>query len=163
MKDLDESILLIDLNRLEEECANQPKLFFKFGCQLTEAQEKVAVAKNALEVVKAELDVAIRLNPSKFGLEKITDKAIPPVILTQPQCGDAFNAYVQAKSNAGIIQIMVDSLDQRKRMLEKEVDLHGQKYFAKPYVPSEMNEDVEEIRKTSSRKKMKKRRSRSRD
>ncbi len=162
MHHLDDSILTIDLNRLEEECANQPKLFFKWASQLSDARQLVDEAKNEMEVTKADLNLAIRANPSKFGIEKSTEKSIDAAVLSHSQYEGAFNKHLQAKHKLDIVQAMVTAFDQRKRMLEKEVDLHGQKYFAKPYVPSETQESIDDLNKASARRKTKKKRRRDR-
>jgi len=163
MQEPNESILEIDLNILEEEWVNQPKLYFRFASQLADARREEGEAKNQIEVTKAELDLAIRTNPEKFdqpekdGKCKPTEKSIAAAIIGDEDYEKSFTAHLNAKHAVDILQAMTIALEHRKKALEKAVDLHGQNYWAKPYTKNE-KETTEDFEKHTARRKKKKRR-----
>lgn len=149
-----DSVFDIDKNLLDDEWLNQPKLYFKWAVQLEDARAKFEEAKVEFDLVKSELDLEIRDNPHKFHLpEKITEKMIVAVVLTQPEYKEAQQAVFTDKHRVGILQAAVTALDHRKKALEKLVDLHGQKYFATPRVSEDSRESMQEVEKQSVRRK----------
>ena len=68
----------IDLDRLDEEWLNQPKLYHEHSTYLTEAKEEKSRCEARLEVanddrraVRAKLDLRIRKNPIKINNLKL--------------------------------------------------------------------------------------------
>lgn len=164
-----ELVFDIDKNRLDDEWLNQPKRYFQWAVQLEDARADVDEAKRAFDVakaefdeVKAEVELTIRNKPDKFNLPKVTDKSIAAVLIMQPEYKEAQKELFKtqkaidiAKHRAGVLQAAVTALDQRKKALEKLVDLHGQKYFATPRASENSREAMEEVEKQSVRAKAK--------
>lgn len=160
-RDVEESDFLdIDKNLLDDEWIGQPKRYFKWAVQLEDAREDLDNAKAEFELVKADVDLAIRSDPGKYSLpEKITEKMVTAAMLTQLEYQDSQEAFYTAKHRVGILQAAVTSLDHRKKALEKLVDLHGQKYFASPRASEDSRESMEKVEKRSARERSKGKRS----
>lgn len=155
----DESFHPIDLDNLEVEWKNQHNLFHGYAVAKSDAERDfslvkadgdvtVAEAKEELELVTAELDASIRERPSEFGLEKLTEPLIKATILRQEEYQDAQKkltkakhdgavALAEARHKADVLDAAVKALDQRKKALEKEVDLWLGSYFSTPRASTE--------------------------
>jgi hypothetical protein len=129
---VDASFLEIDKNILDEEWVNQPDLFFRYATKKAQAERKMDEAKNEMKVVEAELQAAVRANPKKYDLEKITDKSVESTVLLEDDYQEAVEVYNNAKYEYGILDAACRALDQRKKALESLVHLHGQDYFSTP-------------------------------
>ena len=151
----------VDKNRLDDEWIDQPRRYFNWAVQLEDARDSLEEAKAEFDVVKSEVDLAIRTNPDDYDLPKVTDKSVAAALITQPEYKEAQQAVFDAKYRVGVIQAAVTALDHRKRALEKLVDLHGQKYFASPRASENSREAMEEVEKGSLRRRGKKKRSKS--
>jgi hypothetical protein len=108
---------------------------------------KLDDAKQALEVVKAEVDKKIRKNPEKFGIEKITENVIAATILINEEYQEAYAEYLTAKYESDMASGAVQAFEQRKSALENLVKLHGQQYFAGPKIPRDLNWEREQRQK----------------
>ena len=75
------SFLDIDPYNLDEEWRDQPKLYGKWAKRLANARRDLEQAKANLELVEAELSIAIREDPSHYDIPKATDKAVEKVVL----------------------------------------------------------------------------------
>jgi len=128
----------IDPQQLDLECVRQTDLFFKYAHQSVDAQVEVDRAKMRLEVVEAGLELAIRKDPEQFGLIKPTESAIKAAVRLDNKYSNALERYINAKREAKLLEIAVDTMDQKKRMLENLITLHGQQYFAGPSVPRDL-------------------------
>jgi len=164
----------IDKNRLDEEWINQPKLYFQYSDQLTEAKEDVArltaqieIANDDRKAVRAALDLKIRKNPEKFlGKDvKLTESALSNRILihskykeAQQKVYDLNSDLIEANKKVGHLYSAVFTLDHRKAALERLVSLHGQNYFSVPRA-SDTNEIAEKAEKKKARTGRRRRRS----
>lgn len=145
------STFSIDRLRLEEECEKQVDFMEDHCTILANAKKEVGEAEAELELVDAELAMAIRRKPKKFGLERVTDQAIKQAILLQKEHIDAEQAVIKAKHLRDLAQGAVNTLDNRREMISDLVKLHGQGYFAAPSVPQEVSESVRDIVRKKNR------------
>ena len=128
-----EIVLEIDPLRLDEDWVQQPKLYLEYAGKLADARRDLDLAKNELELTRAELDADIRVDPSQYDFDgKPTEKAIDACILCQKRYKTANEEVIAAKHKVDVLAAFVTALDHRKRALENLVDLHGQGYFAEP-------------------------------
>jgi hypothetical protein len=142
----------IDVLNLEKECADQATLYREHAELLAEANFEMDEASAELDVVKAELGFAIRAAPKKFGVERISEKAVEEAMVLQPEYQDAKKAVNSAKRAVGILKAAVGGLDHKKQSLENLTYLQGQGYYAEPKVPrGEIGERVKDARKQSVR------------
>jgi len=151
----------IDPHRLDREWVGQARLYLEHAEALAEAGKNHDVAKSRFDVVKAELETAIRANPTKFGLDKVTEKSVLCTIPLQGEYEEAQQVVIEAKYEKDVIGAMVSAMDHRKKALEKLVELHLSGYYAEPRGPKsseEAQEAVSEINKKAARRPLRKKR-----
>jgi hypothetical protein len=126
----------IDPNALDREWVQQPALYHKYAVRLANARRDAEQAETLIDVVYAELDAAIRANPEKYGVAKITEPSVKAAILGHRKYKAATAAHIEAKHAAGILQAAVSTMDHRKRAFENLVDLRLADYFSEPRTTS---------------------------
>lgn len=124
----------IDLGNLHVEWAKQSRLYKKAADDLAEAKQKVDAAKARLDVVAAELTLAISSDPEKFDLKKTSELIIKAAVLVQPEHRKAVKTHIRLKYEAAMFQNAVEALEQKKKALECEVQLHLNDYWSEPQV-----------------------------
>jgi hypothetical protein len=134
----------IDPTQLDMECVKQPERFFHYAQESVKANHELDKAKLHLDVVKAKLDLQCRQSPEDFGLVKPTESAVNAAVLCHALTLKAHEALLEARMNAKLLEAAVDAMEQKKRMLEIMVTLHGQQYFAGPSVPHDLVKDWQE-------------------
>lgn len=127
-----DSVITIDEFALDREWLNQPQLFMQFALELADAKHVFAERKARVDVVKAELELAIRQSPEAYKIAKVTEATILATILTQDAYSKAVRLMNKARHKVDVLQAVVDALDHRKRTLENLVTLHMANYFSKP-------------------------------
>ncbi|MCH7561604.1 MAG: hypothetical protein IIC67_09630 [Thaumarchaeota archaeon] len=127
--------LELDPNQLDVEAVRQGEIFYKWAEQLVNAKEHVDRMKFQLEVTEAKLNVEIRDDPAKFRIEKITEAVVKAAIVMSPRYEEKRCLYIEAQSVSALLSNAVAALEQKKRMLEVLITLHGQEYFAGPSTP----------------------------
>jgi hypothetical protein len=135
-----EDDIRIDETALDVEWLEQPSLMMKYARIAAEARMEYDKTKEALELVKAELDREIRTDPGSFGIEKITETVVMNTILKQEAYQKTSEILIQAKYDLDIAFGAVKAFDARKDALENLVRLNGQQYFAGPKVPRDLSE-----------------------
>jgi len=128
----------IDETSLDVEWLLQPGLMMKYARHAAQAELEHDRLKEALDVVKAELDNAIRTDPEAFGIGKVTEAAITGAIILHSDYKDASERYLQGKFEFTMAKNALRAFEQRKEALENLVKLHGQQYFAGPKVPRDL-------------------------
>lgn len=125
----------IDPGQLDLECTQQPDLFFKWAERAVEAKKALDNAKFNLEVLEANLAIKIRRNPINYSLHKLTDTGVKTAIQNHPRYKEAYGRYLDIKGDSLLLDKAVEAMEQKKRMLEVLITLHGQEYFAGPSTP----------------------------
>lgn len=137
----------IDEESLDIEWLEQPKLMLQYSKHCADCERKRDEAKEALELIQAELDNKIRQEPEKYNIEKVTEGTVKACILQRKAYKDANKAYLDAKYEFNIAKGAVEAFEQRKVALENLVRLHGQSYFAGPSVPRDITWERDERQK----------------
>jgi len=122
----------VDILNLEKECAIQPRMMFKYVKMLNNTNTAIAKAKTAMAIVDAKIKEKVRKKPSKYRLEKVTVDALETIVLLQPEHKQAHTKLLVLQKRWDIVNAAVQALNHKKSMLEQEVKLHGQNYFATP-------------------------------
>lgn len=126
----------LDSNRLDGEWLNQPRLYHENALKLADARAELERAKSHRDVVAAELDREIRLDPAAFDIAgKVTEGAITNTILLQKRHRLAEEQVIQAKHTVDVLVAVVEALDHRKKALENLVQLEARDYFSAPRAP----------------------------
>jgi hypothetical protein len=142
-----EEDIRIDETALDVEWVEQPALMMKYARLAADARKYLDQKKEALELLRAEIDKEIRQNPTEFGIEKITENAVQNTIITTEQFREANQKVINAKFDVDIAQAAVIAVSQRKDALENLVRLHGQQYFAGPKIPRNLHDEAEKRRR----------------
>lgn len=145
-----EADIEIDEQALDVEWLDQSGRMFDYCRHAASTQMDMDLAKERLDVVRAELDQRVRADPEQYGLElrstkdgkpqPPTEGAILSTVMTQTEYQEATQDYLRKKFEYGVAQGAVRAFDQRKSALENLVRLHGQSYFAGPSVPHDLSE-----------------------
>ena len=124
--------LSIDKHALDREWEEQPTRFHAAAVELADAREELEYAKAKLDIVHAEVYASLLRAPEEYGLTKTTEASLKQAIVCQPEYKAAHDDMVQAKHAADVLDAAVKALEQRKRALEKLVDLHLSDYYSAP-------------------------------
>ncbi len=130
----------IDPEQLDVEIVKQPDIFLYWSEKYVTARSRRDRAEMQLELTKARLDGECREQPELFGLKKVTEGAVKAAIECHQDVEDDENKVIEAKEDVNLLEKIVTALDQKKRMLELLVTLHGQQFFAGPSVPRNLSE-----------------------
>ena len=137
-----EQDLRMDKYSLDLECLNQPRLFTKWADKLADAVAERDRADQKVEVVKAEVEQSIRVNPQKYGIDKVTEATIKSYVTTSQEVNKAIEDWIQAKHVVGLLMSAKEAMEQRKSMLEELVKLYLSGYWADPKIPKESKEEM---------------------
>jgi len=129
----------IEPTELDVEAAQQADLFFKWAQRAVKARARVDRQKLRLDTLDARLSLECRSHPENFGLERTTEGAIVAAVKTHEDYAKAYDAYLRAKESSALMDKAVEAMEQKKRMLEVLITLHGQQYFAGPSVPRDLS------------------------
>lgn len=134
----------IDLENLEKEWSQQPRLCNKWNRRLADARLELDRADSELDVVRAELDLMVRAKPKRYRIPegKITEAAVKAAILNATEYQKALAAKQQAKHKVDLLVAACKAIDHRKTALENEVDLWIADYFSTPRARSELSREV---------------------
>jgi len=142
MSELDyERDIIIDESALDLEFLEQARLFMQYSRNEHSTRRDMDYAKTKLDLVKAKLDKAMRADPDKYDIARISEGAIINNILLQPEYAEANTKFITANYEYGVARAAVWAFDQRKTALENLVRLHGQQYFAGPRIPRDLTEE----------------------
>jgi len=142
----------IDETSLDIEWLEQSALMFKYGTNEADMEREKDLAKERLDLVKADLDKSIRENPEKFGIAKITEAAVSNTIISQDEHKTAYHEFLEIQHEYNIAKVAVRAVAQRKDALENLVRLHGQQYFAGPKIPRDLSEERKAYRESTDKR-----------
>ncbi len=128
----DYNLFDLDKHKLDEEWLQQPKLRRQAGEREADLRAEYERAKRRRDVTEAELSLACRRDPEKFGLDKATDKSVEAAVVAHPRMEVVEREVITSKHDLDIQVALVHALDDRKKALEKLVDLFLANYWAEP-------------------------------
>lgn len=146
--------ITINQDALDVEWLEQPRLMMRYGRYLAEAELELANAKQALDIKRAELDKNIRMNPSNYDIEKVTEAAVSNAILGDAGYKSTVEEFNQCQYEYTMVKNAVKAFEHKKDALENLVRLFGQQYFAGPSVPRDLSKEYQkqQEQKKSDRK-----------
>lgn len=143
----------INQNELDREWIGQPQKYMEIAEKTVDARAEADALKLRLEELQSRVDIAIRKNPAKYGLDKITEGGVLSAIKRHPKFIQVSEKLLDAKKHLGLYEQVLSALDHRKKALENLVFLHGQSYFAKPRETQETDSwKKQTARKATARK-----------
>lgn len=128
----------IDPAALDIAAVEQADLFFKWAKRAVDAKKDLDDADAEMDRMKSVLELKCRRSPEKYGITSVTEAAVKATAITHPRYLAAVQSHHAARARSAELDAMVKAMDQRKRMIEVLVDLHGQEYFAGPAVPRDL-------------------------
>ena len=147
----------IEETKLHVECLDQPRLMKKYSDLLAEAKRALEHEKHRLDVLKAELDKAVRANPEVYEIHgKITEAQVTAAITTSADHKKLSEAIIELQYEVNMLKGTVDAINSKKDMLEELIRLHGQNYFSGPNVPHNIEDDwIRRLRQSTANQKVK--------
>lgn len=132
--------LEIDPNQLDVCAGMQGEVFFKWAEKSARARRRMDDTKFRLEILYANLAKMARRDPASFGLTKSTENSIENAVKTSVEYSEGYEEWIQARYASNLADRAVEAMEQRKRMIEVLITLHGQQYFAGPSVPRSLTD-----------------------
>lgn len=126
--------LEIDFSRLDEIWRDHSVKFMKWSEKWVNAVSERDRAKEALEVVKAELDSEIR---TKYVGKKPTEAAINSMITTNKEYQEAVSKLIDANESVNLLASAKTAFEHKKKALESLTQLWIQGYWSEPKIQSE--------------------------
>lgn len=143
----------LDLLKLELHWLGHDELVRDWGELQAEAELDLEETQSALDLKKADVEFKLRKSdPEHHGFEKWTEGAIKCLLIKNEKVQDYEKRVRIRKHKVRLLKGVMKRLDNRKRALEKLVDLHGQQYFAVPRSPASDSDFETDARKKRSRK-----------
>lgn len=147
----------IDRFKLDDEWVGQPNLYRRYAEALAEAKRDYEESKNQLSVTRADVELAVRKDPSAYDLDKVTEGVIKAVVETVEAVIDAEAVVVDARHKVNMLEAAVGSMDHRKRALSDLVSLHLSDYYSKPVAREGDREATDEMGKKQARRSQRRR------
>lgn len=143
---LDPNNFVIDEHNLEKEWVKQPQLIYQLSNEIATIQYKIDSLKLKMVIHESELSVDIRANPEKYGLDKVTEKAIENIITNDEKRKKMEATLIEYQLNLSMLKGAYTALEHKKKALENLVHLLTIDYFAQPTVKTD-NEILNELKK----------------
>jgi len=125
-----EQDIKVNKNRLDEECENQPSLYFEYAKELLRVTDKMDDAENMMKQEYASLITMFTGNPLKYGLkEKPTAPQVEARIINASTYIDLQDIHRKAKFEQMTVKNAVESIRMRTFAISDLTKLHGQAYF----------------------------------
>jgi hypothetical protein len=103
-------------------------------------------------LVEAEVEMDVRESPEDYNLTKVTDASVKAAVLTSDRYKKTQKGLNDAQYRVNVLWAAVNSIDDRRKALEKLVDLWQGSYFGEPRASASAREVVDEMKKRSTRK-----------
>lgn len=125
----------IDPYHLDREWQDHPDQMQKAGDLVAEATDLVDRLKAKLDLRKAELEIAVRKNPAKFGLDKATDASVVAAVTAHADVVELVRRMNKAKLAVGRLKSQYAARQDCRPALENLVKLFLAGYFSDPKGP----------------------------
>lgn len=134
----------LDPHRLDEEWVEQPRHYHRHAEQLAQAEKDFEYDKTQLKLTEAEVELAVRKQPEKYGLEKSTEAVIKAAVVIHKRVRLAHQAVLESGHRVDLHKAAVRTLEHRKAALENLVQLHLAGYYAQPRARGEAGDKLKE-------------------
>ena len=111
-------MLQIDVLNLEKEWLNQAGLYMYWAEKAANARASYDKARYQQDKTEAEVATDVRLDPTKYGLDKVTETSISNAVKLSSAYEEASLARIEAYRRAEVLSKTVVALEQRKKALE---------------------------------------------
>lgn len=143
----DEDFFTIDMDRLFEKWSTFARDYYRKALELVNARAEWERTKRVRDVVEAELDRNIRLNPGDYGVPTpVRESSIEKAILVHTKYQEANLATANAKHAMDVFQSFVDAMDVLKKGLEVVAYLQQSSFHAEPKARGDSYQKVTEAK-----------------
>lgn len=130
----------IDERHLDREWQAQPRLMYRALRNLAQARMEERAAKAKLELIEAELALAVRRTPERYGLgagRGPSNDVVAATVVVQQEYRIALQELSEAKYHGDVIDAEVTALSHKKAGIENMVILYCRQYGAECRLPAE--------------------------
>ena len=138
-----EKDISINKYKLDEECLSHSSLYFRYSSMQADAKTRVSKAKDNLELVEAERNLAIRKTLSESGT-KVTEAMITSALIVDKEVIEAKNQVREAEDVFMKLSVAVQAFEHRKSELDNLVKLYCSGYYSVPNSGSDVKKDINE-------------------
>jgi hypothetical protein len=150
---MDRPIFEVDELTVGEHWHKHADVFADIAEQHAEAKLDLAELEAELEVCEATLDLKIRKDPEKFGIEKIAEAAVKARITIDKKVQELQAEIRQQEHRVNVLSGWIKSLENKRKAMENIVTLRGQSYYAEPRVSQEVVRAAKEQERRASKPK----------
>lgn len=150
-----EKDISINKYKLDEECLSHSSLYFRYSSMQADAKTRVSKAKDNLELVEAERNLAIRKTLSESGT-KVTEAMITSALIVDKEVIEAKNQVREAEDVFMKLSVAVQAFEHRKSELDNLVKLYCSGYYSVPNSGSDVKKDINEQTSNAVRKNLNK-------
>lgn len=144
-------VVKIDSKNLDREIEEHGQKFMEWVERYASAEKEILAAERNLKIVKAEVENKIRSNPEKYNLEKVTDSVVKAKVRVSKKVNIAAERFENAKYDLEVMRGMREEMGaNRKKMIEKLVDLWISGVHSDPRVAKEENFNRKKLRRRES-------------
>lgn len=115
--------LSVNRNTLEVDLGSIPNDIKLWADSVVEAQLDLMLAEQTLELTQAKLSLAIRGNPTEYGIAKITEDLVKAVVIVQPGYQAALTDYNTKKNAVNAAKAVLDAQEVRRSSLKHLTEL----------------------------------------
>jgi len=120
----------VDKYNLHNDAAVQPQWYMECVKEVEAARRKVDNLLLELEEVTAELDLKIRSDPAKFGLDGVKERAVKSIISLDGDVIGLRKELQDAQRKLNVLLGTKDALEQRKQMIKVLAELYIGEYYS---------------------------------
>jgi hypothetical protein len=150
-----EKDISINKYKLDEECLSHSSLYFRYSSMQADAKTRVSKAKDNLELVEAERNLAIRKSFADSGV-KVTEAMITSALIQDKKVIEAKNQVREAEDTFMKLSVAVQAFEHRKSELDNLVKLYCSGYYSVPNSSSEVKKTINEQTANAVRKNLNK-------
>lgn len=119
----------IDKFALDEECAKQHPLCYKYSVMMADAEQKYDLAKNTHAILEADMALAMRKKGTTPDGVKATNDAVKEAVVGSPKVIKSFKKLAEAQHEIKLIRAAISALDTKRSMLGHMVKLLQMHYY----------------------------------
>jgi hypothetical protein len=119
----------VDVNILERACAEQPELYRQAAAMYAELRHWARVAKIDLDSRRAVVELEIREEAAKPDGPKVTEAKVKAMVDVDQSVLKLQTEWLELEAIAARADVLVRTFEQRRFMLDDEVDLYLGGYY----------------------------------
>lgn len=155
-KELDfEKDISINKYKLDDECLSHSSIYGRYASMQAEAKTQLSKAKDNLELVEAERNLAIRKSFADSGV-KVTEAMITSALIQDKKVIEAKSQVREAEDTFMKLSVAVQAFEHRKSELDNLVKLYCSGYYSVPNSSSEVKKTINEQTANAVRKNLNK-------